>query len=148
MPLASGSPAPPGTPPGPVVLAFFKNSCPTCQLALPVVGELERRYGDVLPVIAVAQDPAAAATPWLAERGFDGELVDDADGYPLSSAHRLVTVPTLVLIDGDGTVDAVVEGWSREGYNALDTELARRAGRPSPGPVSPESDGRPPFKPG
>jgi thiol-disulfide isomerase/thioredoxin len=130
------------------VLAFFKTGCPTCQLSFPVWGELARRYGDAIPVVGVAQDPPAVAGPWLAERGFPGPNVDDSDGYPLSRAFAVDVVPTLVLVDGDGTVAEVGEGWSRDAANAWDERLAAATGRPSPGPVSEDEDGLPAFKPG
>jgi hypothetical protein len=147
MPLPPGSPAPAGSPPGPALLAFFKNGCPTCQLSFPVYGELFRRYGDVLPVIAISQDPAGKAQPWLDERGFDGRLIDDSDGFQLSNAFEIETVPTLVLVEGRAVIE-VSEGWDRDLVNRWDELLARYTGRPSPGPVSTDDDGRPPYKPG
>jgi peroxiredoxin len=162
MPLAPGTEAPafslPGadgvqvssaqvTGGGAAVLAFFKTSCPTCRLAFPVYGELARRYGDLLPVVAVSQDPLAAARPWLEDMGFPGPALDDAEGhYSVSSAFGVRSVPTLVLVEG-GKVAATSEGWDRERVNAWAEELGRRTGR-STAPVSDHSDGRPPFKPG
>jgi len=130
------------------LLVFFKNSCPTCQLALPVYGELERRYGDALPVVAVAQDPARSARPWLDQRGFTGPLADDSGAYTVSNRHDVTTVPTMVLVDDDGTAVARSEGWDRDRANAWDEELARLTGRESPGPLSTPDDGLPAFKPG
>lgn len=147
MPLPTGSPAPPDAPGGPVLLAFFKDTCPVCVMAFPVVSELARRYGDTVPVVAVAQDPPDRADPWLAEHGFPGGVIDDSGGYPLSDAFGVSTVPTLVLVDG-GTVEAVSEGWDRDRYNRWDADLAARSGRPSVGPVTTADDGRPVFKPG
>lgn len=147
MPLPVGAPAPDGSPPGPAVLMFFKNGCPTCQMAVPVYSRLARRYGDAVPVVAVAQDPEAKARPWLDDKGFAGPLVDDSEGYPLSDAFRIATVPTLVLV-ADGKVLEVSEGWDRDRANRWDQALSARSGVPSPGPVSTEADGLPVFKPG
>ncbi len=147
MPPLAGTPAPAIAPAGPVLLVFFKNSCPTCQLALPAFGELARRYGERLPVVAVSQDAASKARPWLDERGFLGSLIDDADGYPLSEAFAIRSVPTVVLVD-DATVVDVSEAWDRDRVNEWDTDLAARTGIESPGPLSTPGDGRPPFKPG
>lgn len=130
-----------------MLLAFFKDTCPVCALAFPVVGELARRYGDAVPVIAVAQDPPERAERWLGEYGMAGAYLDDSGGYPLSDAFEVGTVPSLFLLDG-GTVEEVSEGWDRDRYNDIDSALAARTGRPSPGPVSTPADGRPVFKPG
>lgn len=133
---------------GPAVLTFFKTTCPTCALAFPVLGDVARRYGDAVPVVAVSQDPPAKTAPWLAEHRFDGPFLDDAaGGYAAAEAYGVRSVPTVVLVDGDGTVTRVVEGWDRDRYNELAEDLGRRTGR-SVEPVSVAGDGRPVFKPG
>lgn len=132
----------------PALLAFFKNNCPTCQLAFPIVAELGRRYGDAIPVVAVAQDKLEAARPWLEARGFTGAVIDDhADGYALSNAYGIESVPTLVLVGKDGAVAAVSEAWSRDRFNEWAADLGARTGRTSE-PVSTPDDGLPVFKPG
>lgn len=133
---------------GPALLAFFKASCPTCQLSFPVWGELARRYGHKVAVTGVAQDPLEVARPWLDERGFDAPVLDDSDGFAVSAAYELATVPTLVLVASDGQVMAVGEGWDRNRANAWDAELAELSGQSSPGPLSTAEDGLPPHKPG
>ncbi|MGH9152316.1 MAG: TlpA family protein disulfide reductase [Acidimicrobiales bacterium] len=162
MPLAAGAPAPPfelpdgtGAPrslaqltaAGPALLAFFKTSCPTCGLAFPVVGELERRYGGAVPVAAVTQTPLAAALPWLEEHRFAGPVLDDERGrFSVSAAYQVRSVPTLVLVDG-GRVVATSEGWDRDRMNRWASDLGALTGRPAP-PVTTEGDGRPAYKPG
>ncbi|HET9443815.1 MAG TPA: TlpA disulfide reductase family protein [Acidimicrobiales bacterium] len=133
---------------GAALLIFFKCSCPTCQLAFPVYGELARRYGDVVPVVAVSQDPLLKAREWLHEKGFAGLVVDDTpDHYAASRAFGIDVLPTMVLVDGERTVVQVSQGWDRDGTNEMAAALGRIAGRPGD-PVSTEADGRPVFKPG
>ena len=162
MPLPPGSDAPPFELPasdgtrrsltdltrdGPALLAFLKTGCPTCQLAFPVYGELERRYGDVVPVVAVTQDSLAKTVPWLEEKGFAGPALDDeTGGYAVSEAYDVTTVPTLVLVES-GRVLASSAAWDRDGVNAWARRLGERTGRDT-SPVSTEDDGRPAFKPG
>lgn len=162
MPLPVGDTAPPFTLPdaggtprtlgeltaaGAALLVFFKTSCPTCRLALPAVGELERRYGDVVPVVAVTQTAMATTLPWLEEQGFDGPVLDDErDRFTVSAAYQVRSVPTLVLVE-DGRVAAASEAWDRDRMNEWARDLGARTGRPGP-PVSTEGDGRPAFKPG
>ena len=132
----------------PALLVFFKGSCPTCRMAMPVYGELVERYGDEVFVVAVSQDPLLEAQPWLAEQGFDGLALDDtADRYAASRAFGLASVPTAVLVDTTGEVADVVEGWNRDGANRLAARLGQITGR-STEPVSTPADGRPPQKPG
>ena len=162
MPLAPGADAPLFTLPdadgaptrlagltaaGPVLLAFFKTSCPTCGLAMPVVAELERRYGDVVPVVGVTQSKMADTRPWLRAAGFDGPVLDDEqDRYAASRSYDIQTVPTLVLVE-DGRVVGTTEGWDRERMNGWAADLGARTGRDA-SPVSVDGDGRPVFKPG
>lgn len=162
MPLATGAGAPPftltdgdGTPrsladltaAGPVLLTFFKISCPTCQLAMPVVAELERRYGDAIPVVGVTQTEMAKTRPWLDSMGFAGAVLDDESGrFAVSRAFDVQTVPTLVLVDSD-RVAGVGQGWDRDRMNGWAADLGARTGRDG-SPVSTEGDGRPSFKPG
>lgn len=130
-----------------VLLAFFKTSCPTCQLAFPVYGELARRYGDVVPVVAVSQSAMATARPWLEEMGFAGPVVDDeTNRFSVSAAYQVRSVPTLVLVE-QGRVAATSEAWDRDRVNEWARVLGERTGRDT-SPVSTEADGRPVFKPG
>ncbi len=132
---------------GPVLLAFFKISCPTCHLAMPVVAELQRRYGDAIPVVGVTQSKMADTLPWLDEAGFAGPVLDDEqDRFAASRSYDVQTVPTLVLVDG-GRVAAAIEGWDRDRMNGLAADLGDRTGRDT-SPVTTEGDGRPVFKPG
>lgn len=134
-------------PGGAALLAFFKTTCPTCRLAFPVYGELERRYGDVVPVVAVSQSPMDVAATWLAEHGFAGPVLDDEAGrFTVSAAYQVGSVPTLVLVE-DGRVADTSEAWDRDRVNRWAFELGTRTGR-STAPVSTEADGRPLFKPG
>jgi len=132
---------------GPALLAFFKTSCPTCRLAMPVVGELQRRYGDAIPVVAVTQTSMDTTKPWLAENGFAGAVLDDEqDRFAVSRAYDVQVVPTLVLVDG-GRVMATTEGWDRDRMNGWAEDLGGRTRRDT-SPVSADGDGRPVFKPG
>lgn len=132
---------------GPAVLAFFKTGCPTCQTAFPVYAELERRYGDAVPVVAVTQDALSETIPWLQDKGFAGTALDDASGgYAVSEAYEVSTVPTLVMVE-DGRVLAFTQAWDRDTVNAWARQLGERLGRET-SPVSTEEDGRPAFRPG
>lgn len=162
MPLAAGGDAPTFTLPdadgrartladvavdGVTLLAFFKTSCPTCRLAMPVISELERRYGAAVPVVGITQTSMATTLPWLDDAGFAGPVLDDEQGrYAVSRAYDVQTVPTLVLVDG-GRVAATLEGWDRDRMNDLARDLGVRTGGDTT-PVSTEADGRPVFKPG
>ena len=145
-PLRIGDKAPPihGAPDEPFGVFFYKVTCPTCQLAAPVMPAFERAFPG--RVIGVGQDPV----PTLARFADDYDLgiasIEDPPPYPLSDAYGIVSVPTLYLVD-DGRIGDVVGAWDRSGFNRVAAGLADRLGV-DPIVVSTEDDGRPDFKPG
>jgi thiol-disulfide isomerase/thioredoxin len=147
MPLTPGSRTPRGAPSGPALLAFFDPSSRPCEVAFPIYGELAHRYGDVLPVVAVAAVGSKSQAAWLDEKGFGGPFINDEAGHRLSESFQIEAVPTVVLVEG-GRVIAVSEGWDRDRVNKWDELLARYTGRHSPGPVVADHDGRPAELPG
>src|SRR3972149_4145546 len=71
---------------GPVVLACFKTTCETCDLALPYINRLRESYADGWSLWAVAQDPQADARSYASAYGIDYPVLPDVDGYPASKA--------------------------------------------------------------
>ncbi|HKW98296.1 MAG TPA: TlpA disulfide reductase family protein [Bryobacteraceae bacterium] len=105
---------------GSVLLAFFKVSCPTCQLTLPF---LERIHRGKAPVVAVSQDDAEATREFQKEFGITmPTLLDSARvGYPASNAYGLAYVPSLFLVERDGKIS-----WSQTGFNRKQIEAIGR----------------------
>jgi len=123
---------------GRALLAFFKVTCPVCHMVGPKVAELAA--GDAR-VVAVGQDPPAALVRYAAEKGQKVPTLSEAAPYPVSAAYGLVSVPSLFLVEPDGTIADALAGWDRERWNTL----AATVGVP---PVSTEDDGLPIYRPG
>src|SRR6266851_1203434 len=70
---------------GPVLLAFFKISCPTCQFTFPFLNRFSGADSGKLQVVAISQDDAAGTGQFL-ERFAPGlpTLLDSQPGYPAS----------------------------------------------------------------
>jgi peroxiredoxin len=109
---------------GPAVIVFFKVSCPTCQMALPY---LDRLRGGALPVYAVSQDDAARTREFLKMFPLRMPVLLDAaaQGYPASRAYGVEYVPSLFVIERDGTIAESCEVFDRRVYEGL----GRRAGK-------------------
>jgi peroxiredoxin len=107
----------------PILLAFYKASCPVCQMTLPY---LDRLSGSCLPVIAVSQDDAAGTERFRQRFGLAiPALLDrEQDGYPASNALGITNVPSLFLIEPDGAISMAGSGFSKTDLDAL----GRRAG--------------------
>lgn len=133
----------------PLLLAFFKTSCPTCKLAWPYLERLHRAYGPGVRVAGVSQDDTATSERFYAEHGgatFD-LLLDRAPSYRASHAFDVWSVPHLVLLAPDGTVRSSFAGWQKAEMEGLATLLASESGLPHV-PVVPPGDAVPAMKPG
>ncbi|MGZ5427103.1 MAG: peroxiredoxin family protein, partial [Thermoanaerobaculia bacterium] len=99
----------------PVLLAFFKTSCPICQLTWPYLQRLHRAYGaKAVHVVGVSQNDADSSRAYYAEHGgatFD-LLLDSEPTFAASNAFGVESVPHLVLLSPEGLVEDVFAGWS------------------------------------
>src|SRR5579872_818491 len=99
---------------GPVFLAFFKVSCPTCQYTFPFLERIFRAHnGNGSQMFAVSQDDAQATREFHHEFGITmPTLLDSAKfGYPASNAYGLSHVPSMFLVGRDGNIS-----WSSIGF--------------------------------
>jgi peroxiredoxin len=112
---------------GPVVAAFFKISCPVCQFTFPFVERLHKRYGDGVTFLGISQDDAKSSQKFAKEYGITFPiLLDDENGYMISNAYGLTTVPTIFLIDSDGTVEVSSMGFDKKDLETIAGYLAER----------------------
>jgi peroxiredoxin len=111
---------------GPALLAFFKISCPVCQLTFPF---LERLHAaGTLAVYGISQNDARDTREFNEDFGITfPTLLDDEDsGFPASNAFGISSVPTLFLVERDGAISHVIEGWRKKEMEFL----AAKAGVP------------------
>ena len=110
---------------GPVVAAFFKISCPVCQFAFPFLERLFRRYGeDGVTFVGISQDDARATKEFCKEYGVTFPVLIDESSYPVSNAYGLTNVPTVFLIDTDGTVKVSSVGFDKKDLETIAKGLA------------------------
>lgn len=109
---------------GPAVLAFYKISCPVCQLAFPYIDRLSSAAatGPNAPrVIGVSQDDASD-TKAFAKRFAPQTpmLLDDEDaGYVASNAYGISHVPTVFVVEQDGSISHSWTGFSKADFEKL-----------------------------
>lgn len=133
---------------GPVLLAFFKESCPVCQFTFPF---LERVYAAVdrqreIQIWGISQDDDQDARDFARSCGLTFPILLDESGYPVSNAYGLTNVPTLFLVEPDGSVAVTSVGFSKQDIETIATRLGQRAGKA----VAPFQSGEsvPDYKPG
>lgn len=125
---------------GAAVLAFYKVSCPVCQLTMPFLERMAAGGG--LRFIGISQDDARDTERFNTQHGVKLEtLLDERrNGYPASNAYRISSVPSLFLVEPDGRISSSVTGFSKRDLESL----GARAG------VAPftATDKVPDFRPG
>jgi peroxiredoxin len=107
---------------GPVLVAFFKTTCPVCQLAFPFLDRIHR--GQATPAISifgVSQDDAGATREFTGEFGVTFPILfDTADsGYPASNGYGISHVPSLFLVEPDGVISWTMEGFEKKALETL-----------------------------
>jgi peroxiredoxin len=94
---------------GPVLLAFFKISCPVCQFTFPFL----ERMADKAPVLGISQDDAESTDEFRRAFKLTFPLAIDDPGYPVSNAYKLTHVPSLFLVEPDRRISTAVSGFSK-----------------------------------
>lgn len=111
---------------GPVVAAFFKVSCPTCQYAFPFVERLYKAYGKKgVTIVGVSQNDAKETEAFAKDFGVTFPLLlDDTRSYPVSNAYGLTNVPTIFWIAQDWEIDVSSVGWVKADFELINRKLA------------------------
>lgn len=117
----------------PVVLAFFKVSCPTCQYAFPFLERLYKAYGSgKVKLVGISQNDLKDTAAFIKEFGITFPiLLDEAHTYPVSNAYGLTNVPTIFWIAQDGEIELSSVGWVKKDFEEISRRMAE-AGKISP----------------
>jgi peroxiredoxin len=134
---------------GPVVAAFFKVSCPVCQMAFPYLERVYQAYGQSgkFTFIGVSQDDSADTKAFNKQCGVTFPVLLEEKGYAVSNAYGLTNVPTVFLISQAGEIEFTSVSWSKAEVEELSRKLAR-LNRVSPATIFPSGEQVPDFKPG
>jgi peroxiredoxin len=118
---------------GPVVLAFFKVSCPVCQYAMPFLERIYRAHQGKAQIVAVSQHPKKETQLFLHEYGITMPvLLDDPEHYPASNAYHLTNVPTVFLVAPGGAIEVSSVGWDRKDIEKINRRVAEEISLPIP----------------
>ncbi len=120
---------------GPVLLVFFKVSCPVCQFALPYFERMHEAQRDQrVTILGVSQDDSSKTAAFNKQYGVSFPvLLDDTQSYPVSNAYGLTNVPTAFLIGQDGRIQISSVSWAKQEVEAIYKAIAEaNASRPIP----------------
>lgn len=111
---------------GPALLVFFKISCPVCQMTLPFLERIHEAGNGAAPGLAIygiSQNDAEDTREFMREFGvrFPMLLDREEDDFPASNAYCVSSVPTSFLVEPDGAIARVIEGWQKAEIERLGT---------------------------
>jgi peroxiredoxin len=100
---------------GPGLLAFYKSTCPVCQMTLPFLERVHQAHTPgLVQIYGVSQDDAETTAEFSQEFRLSFPMLLDTEegGYHASNAFSISHVPSLFLVERDGMI-----AWSLEGFN-------------------------------
>jgi len=99
---------------GPALFAFFKVSCPICQMTLPFLDRIHA--GSALRVYGISQNDEPDTREFAQQYGLRFPMLLDSEDncFPASNAYGISHVPTTFLVEPDGMVGRVIEGWIKQ----------------------------------
>ena len=152
LPVSGGGGLMAGLPPvgarGLTLVAFFKDTCPTCRLAFPLLERIHRKVGSAGGrVVGISQDGPEGAAAFATELGLTFPILIDGPDYPVSRLYGLVAVPSLFLVDAGGRILVSGAGFARAELQAMADDLARSVEAPAFA-LYEASESFPAFKPG
>ena len=111
---------------GPVVLAFFKVSCPTCQYAFPFLERLYKAYGSGgVQLVGVSQNDAKETAAFAKDFGLTFPLLlDDMRSYAVSNAYGLTNVPTIFWVAQDSEIEVSSVGWVKADFESINRKMS------------------------
>jgi|SRR5450755_1188673 peroxiredoxin len=104
---------------GRVLVVFFKVTCPVCQLTLPFLERMHLSGG--LAICGISQNDAADTREFNQYFGvtFDTLLDGEDEDFPVSNAYGIASVPSMFLVEPDGGISRVIEGWNKKDMEEL-----------------------------
>ncbi len=130
---------------GPLLLTFYKKTCPTCQLTYPFFERLHKQYGRKFRIFGIGQDPETKE--FATQYGITFPMIPDPDPYLVSKQYHLATVPTAFLILSGKKIDFVTIGFVKNELIELSRRIASLTQEP-PFALFKTEEAVPEFKPG
>ena len=133
---------------GPVLAAFFKVNCPTCQYTFPFLERLYQQFrAQGAQVWGIVQNDAADSRRFAKEHGITFPILVDDHPYAVSRQYQLKYVPSLFLIGREGQIACSSEGFVKADLLEIQKALAKLLGATTTALFLPK-ERIPEYKPG
>lgn len=93
----------------PVLLHFWATWCPICSLEQGSIDAIAQHHRVL--TIAIDEGPAEAVSTYLREAGVDYPVLHDP-GYDIARNYAIRGVPTSFILDPDGNIRFVEQGYT------------------------------------
>lgn len=127
------------------VIAFFKVSCPVCQLAFPYLERLHKSYPQI-PVWGISQDDKQATADFAKTYGLSFPCLLD-ETLSVTVKYGLTNVPTIFVVGSDGEIKQTIQGFVKDELESLNETMADLS-QSERKPLFTENDDVPAFRPG
>lgn len=131
----------------PLLLAFFRARCATCDVAYPYINRLKEAYPDGWQLWSVCQDDPDRAQDYAGRFALNHPVLLDGAELQVSRLYDPPSTPALYLIDRAGRIALTSEGFAKDDLNEVGRRIADFVGA-EPVAVAPADDGTPSLKPG
>ncbi len=114
---------------GPVLAAFFKVNCPTCQYTFPFLERLHQQFRALgAQVWGIVQNDASDGKRFAGDYGISFPILVDDRPYTVSREYRLKYVPSIFLIGREGQIASSSEGFVKSDLLEIQRTLAQLLG--------------------
>lgn len=114
-----------------VVIDFWASWCEPCRRELPELSNLARRYAGTVTFVGINEDDALEdANAFLSTQTLAFETIHDAD-KSIAEAWKPAKMPTLFVVDQNGTVVEVIAGEVPTLIQDLENVIKQHAGSPA-----------------
>ena len=108
----------------PIVLAFFKVSCPVCQFTFPYLERMHRANSN-MPIFGISQDDVDATKAFCKMYGVTFPVLLD-QALRATVDYDLTNVPTTFLIglkQDEPNIEQTIVGFDKSGLEELNSSL-------------------------
>ncbi len=113
------------------LVTFYKDTCPTCQFAMPFVERIYQAYKEKgLAVLGIQQDDKQRTIEFSRQYGLTFPAILDLENYKTSYAYGIDTVPTVFLVDKNGEILFTSAGFVKDEITELSKKIAAKLGAP------------------
>jgi peroxiredoxin len=131
----------------PLLLAFFRVSCNTCDLAFPYINRLQAEYPGGWRLWTISQDDASRTAAYRDRFAIKAPVLIDAPALDVSLLYDPPSTPALFLVAPNGRIDFTLEGFDKADMNEISRRIAGFVGATAV-EIAPANDGNPAMKPG